>query len=290
MIPVSDSLHFGVAGVPESCPDDSSLKGLDCVLATGLEAMEIEFVNGLKMSFETASLLQKKSHQQKIRLSAHAPYFINLNTEDPVKRMQSQDLLLKSLRLAAAAGASDLVFHAGYYGMKNPDETYETIKKSLAEVISLARAERIPTRLRIETMGKRKQFGSLDEVLNLCRELDGLFPCLDFAHIFAREGRVNSYREFFQVLSKVEKKLGPRALKTAHIHISGVQYNESGELRHLNLGESEFRYEEWLQALDDTGVRGTIICESPSLEADALLLKNLYHSLRAKKSVPEEKF
>jgi len=283
MIPASDGLYFGVAGVPESCSDDSSLKGLDCLLATGLEAMELEFVKGLKMSFETASRLQKKAQQQKIRLSAHAPYFINLNTEDSTKRMQSQDLLLKSLRLAAAAGATELVFHAGYYGSRGPGETYETIKNSLAEVMSMARAERIPTRLRIETMGKRKQFGSLDEVLNLCRELEGLYPCLDFAHIFAREGRVNSYRDFFQVLNKVEKKLGSRALKTSHIHISGVHYNQTGELRHLNLGESDFRYEEWLQALDDAGVRGTIICESPSLEADALMLKNLYHSLRYKK-------
>ncbi|MGB9835811.1 MAG: TIM barrel protein [Candidatus Saccharicenans sp.] len=288
MNPVSDRLYFGVAGVPQSCPDDSSLKGLDCLLNTGLEAMELEFVNGLKMSFETASRLQKKAHQHQLRLSAHAPYFINLNTEDPIKRMQSQDLLLKSLRLAAAAGASELVFHAGYYGPKSAEETYETIKNSLSDVISMARAERIPTRLRIETMGKKKQFGSLDEVLNLCRELDGLYPCLDFAHIFSREGRVNSYRDFFQVLSKVEKKLGSRALKTAHIHISGVHYNQTGELRHLNLSESDFRYEEWLQALDDAGVRGTVICESPSLEADALMLKNLYHSLRYKKITSEE--
>ena len=283
MIPASDGLYFGVAGVPESCPDDSSLKGLDCLVASGLEAMELEFVNGLKMTYETASLLQKKAHQQKIRLSAHAPYFINLNADDPIKRMQSQQWLLKSLRLATAASASDLVFHAGYYGLKSPEETYESIKTSLAEVMSMARSERIPTRLRIETMGKRKQFGSLEEVLNLCRELEGLLPCLDFAHIFAREGRVNSYRDFLLVLNKVEKKLGPRALKNAHIHISGVHYNQTGELRHLNLTESDFRYEEWLQALHDAGVRGTVICESPALEAEALMLKNLYASLQCKK-------
>lgn len=283
MTPVPESLLFGVAGIPHSCPDDSSLKAVGLVQQMGLEALELEFVQGLKMGPETAARIRLAARSHRIKLSAHAPYFINLNALDRGKRMQSQDLLLNSLRLAAAAGAGDLVFHAGYYGLKSPEETYQNIKNSLKEVLSIARSEKIPARLRLETMGKRKQFGSLDEVLSLCRELDGLYPCLDFAHIFAREGRVNSYRDFLQILKKVEKKLGRSSLKSAHIHISGVKYNQTGELKHLNLQESEFRFDEWLQALDDAGVAGTIICESPSLESDALMLKNLYHNLIEKR-------
>lgn len=283
MTPVPEGLLFGVAGIPHSCPEDSSLKAVELVQQMGLEALELEFVQGLKMGPETAARIRLAARNHRVKLSAHAPYFINLNAEDRGKRMQSQDLLLNSLRLAAAAGAGDLVFHAGYYGLKSPEETYQNIKNSLKEILSIARSEKIPARLRLETMGKRKQFGSLDEVLSLCRELDGLLPCLDFAHIFAREGRVNSYRDFLQVIKKVEKKLGRSALKTAHIHISGVKYNQTGELKHLNLQEAEFRFDEWLQALDDAGVAGTIICESPSLETDALMLKNLYHNLKEKR-------
>ncbi|MGB9907006.1 MAG: TIM barrel protein [Candidatus Saccharicenans sp.] len=287
MTPVPERLLFGVAGIPNSCPEESSLRAVEHVLQSGLEALELEFVQGLKMGPETASQIRQASRRHQIRLSAHAPYFINLNAEDRGKRMQSQDLLLNSLRLAASAGATDLVFHAGYYGLKTPEETYLNIKNSLREILSIARSEKIAARLRIETMGKRKQFGSLDEVLSLCRELEGLWPCLDFAHIFAREGRINSYRDFYQVLKKVEKKLGRTALQNAHIHISGVKYNQTGELKHLNLEESDFRFDEWLQALDDLGVAGTVICESPSLEADALMLKNLYHNLKEKKPAPE---
>lgn len=283
MIPVPEGLIFGVAGIPHSSHEDSSLRAVEQLRQLGLEALELEFVQGLKMGPETAGRVKLASLNHRVKLSAHAPYFINLNAEDRGKRMQSQDLLLNSLRLAAAAGASDLVFHAGYYGQKSPEETYLNIKNSLGEILSIARSERIPARLRVETMGKRKQFGSLDEVLSLCRELDGLLPCLDFAHIFAREGRINSYRDFFQVLKKVEKKLGQSALRNAHIHISGVKYNQTGELKHLNLEESEFRFDEWLQALDDAGVSGTVICESPSLETDALMLKNLYHNLKEKR-------
>lgn len=282
-MPAPEGLLFGLAGIPHSCSDDSSLQAVGQVRRLGLEALELEFVQGLKMGPETAGRVRLAALNHRVKLSAHAPYFINLNAEDRGQKMQSQDLLLNALRLASAAGATDLVFHAGYYGSRSPEETYKNIKHSLQEVLSIARSEKIAARLRVETMGKKKQFGSLDEVLSLCRELEGLLPCLDFAHIFAREGRINSYRDFLQVIKKVEKKLGRSALKKAHIHISGVKYNQTGELKHLNLEESEFRYDEWLQALDDAGVAGTVICESPSLETDALMLKNLYHSLREKR-------
>jgi deoxyribonuclease-4 len=152
----------------------------------------------------------------------------------------------------------------------------------VAAVMSIVRTERLPTSVRVETMGKRSQFGSLDEVLLLCREIDGLRPCLDFSHIYARGGKVNSYQEFHRVLGKVAMKLGTAALKNAHIHIAGIHFNHTGELKHLNLDEADFRYDEWLQALRDAGVEGLVICESPNLEADALMLKNLYRAQQGK--------
>jgi len=287
MIPASNGVRFGVAGIPHSCPEDSSLRAVDCVASLGLEALELEFVHGLKLGPETARQIKIKSSQQGVKLSAHAPYFINLNAGDQGQRIRSQELLLNSLRLAGVAGASDLVFHAGYYGRQTPEETYSQIKNSLKEILSISRLEKIPVRLRIETMGKRQQFGTLDEVLALCRELEGLFPCLDFAHIFAREGKINSYRDFYQVLKKVERKLGHRALASAHIHISGVIFNQRGEIKHINLDESEFQYDEWLQAIIEVDLKGTIIVESPSLEADALRLKSLYYNLKDKGTSPE---
>jgi deoxyribonuclease-4 len=131
-------------------------------------------------------------------------------------------------------------------------------------------------------MGKRSQFGSLDEVLGMCRDVDGLQPCLDFSHLYAREGKVNSYADFHRVLSKVARKLGPRALRNVHIHIAGIHYGDKGEIKHLNLEEADFRYDEWLQALRDLGVEGLVICESPNLEEDALMLKKLFQAQAAK--------
>jgi deoxyribonuclease IV len=269
-------LLFGTAGVPLSTSEDSSLAAVERIKALGLDCLEIEFVKGVKMGYDTARKVREKAAMLGIRLSVHAPYFINLNSEDPGKRLSSQERLLNTARVGAACGAGSVVFHAAFYGKDPAEKTYEAVKAELKTLLSIVRTERLPITLRVETMGKRSQFGSLDEVLNLCREVDGLQPCLDFSHLYAREGKVNSYTDFHRVLSKVARKLGPRALRNIHIHIAGIHYGDKGEIKHLNLEEADFRYEEWLQALRDLAVEGLVICESPNLEEDALMLKKLY--------------
>lgn len=275
-------LRFGTAGVPFSSADDSSLAGIARIRELGLDALELEFVQGVKMGLDTAAKVREAARAADVRLSVHAPYFINLNSVDPGKRLASQERLLKTARVGEACGAASVVFHAAFYGADAPEKAYEAVKAELRTVLSIVRAERLSIALRVETMGKRSQFGSLDEVLGLCREVDGLKPCLDFSHLYAREGKINGYDEFHRVWAKVARKLGPRALRDVHVHIAGIQYGDKGEIRHLNLEETAFRTEEWLQVLRDLGVEGTIICESPNLEADAVLLKKLYGAQRAR--------
>jgi len=277
-------LLFGTAGVPLSADDASTLAALDRLKELGLDALEIEFVKGVKMGFDTARKVREKAAALGLRLSVHAPYFINFNSEDPGVRLHSQERLLSSVRVGSACGAGSVVFHAGFYGKDSPEKAHAAIRQGLSAVMSIVRSERLPAAVRVETMGKRSQYGTLDEVLLLCREVDGLRPCLDFSHIYAREGRVNSIAEFERVLGKVARKLGPSALKNAHIHIAGIHFNQSGEVKHLNLDEADFRTEEWLQALRDFGVEGLVICESPNLEGDALMLRDLYWAQTRKSS------
>jgi deoxyribonuclease-4 len=282
MVSAPRGLLFGTAGVPFSAEDDSTLAGIERIKALGLDCQEIEFVQGVRMGLDMARAVREKAEALGVRLSVHAPYHINLNSEDPGKRLASQERLLKTARVGDACGAASAVFHAAFYGKDTAETAYGAVKGELKTVLSILRNERLKIALRIETMGKRSQFGSLDEVLSLCRELDGLQPCLDFSHLHAREGKINSYEEFERVLAKVARKLGPRALKNVHIHIAGIHYGDKGEIKHLNLEETDFRYDEWLQALRDLGVEGLVICESPNLEGDAVMLKKLYQAQGAR--------
>jgi deoxyribonuclease-4 len=282
MTSASRKLLFGTAGVPLSTPVATTLAALDHIKKLGLDCLEVEFVKGVKMGTDTAKQIGQKAAALGIRLSVHAPYYINLNSAEQGKRLAGQEHLIASARLARVLGARSLIFHGGYYGHNSPDETYENIKNALRNVVSILRSEQNPVVLRPETMGKKTQFGSLEEVLALCREVDGLRPCFDFSHLHARESNENSYRHFCHVFRKIAKKLGERSLGDMHIHIAGILYGERGEIKHLDLQKSDFNFDSWLQALRDVGAAGMVICESPNLESDALMLKRIYQSHRMK--------
>lgn len=128
-------------------------------------------------------------------------------------------------------------------------------------------------------MGKRTQFGTLEEVLELSAEIEGVMPCIDFCHLHAREGKENSYQEFTKILSRVEECLGKEGLSNMHMHISGVEYGKNGEKKHLNLKESDFNYPILMKTLKEFKTRGRVIIESPILEQDALMLKQLYNEI-----------
>jgi deoxyribonuclease-4 len=195
------------------------------------------------MGSDLCQKIKEKAKEFKVALSVHAPYFVNLNSAEEGKRLSSQERLLRSARMAEKCGAKSVVFHCAYYGKSTPEQTYETVKKGLKDVLSILKSERNSVVLRPETMGKKSQFGSLEEILFLCRDLDGMLPCIDFCHIHAREGKANTYGEFYRILKKIEKKLGSAALKNMHIHISGVAYSDKGEIKHLILNESDFAEE-----------------------------------------------
>lgn len=272
-------LLFGTGGVPHSAKSHFTASGIERIAELGLGCMEIEFVRGVKMGEDGASLVAETASKRGIKLSAHAPYYINLNAREPEKVKASQERLLQTARIASLCGAESVVFHTGYYLGDPPEKVYDTVKKYLAETLNQLKRENNQVRIRPEIMGKHSEFGTLDEVFDLCTELEGLAICMDFAHWHARTGKFNSYPEFASILSQTEQRLGRAALDDMHIHLSGIHYGAKGEIKHLNLKESDLRYVELLQALRDHQAEGIVICESPNLEEDALLLQATYNAL-----------
>jgi len=272
-------LLFGTGGVPHSAKQPSTVSGIERISELGLGCMELEFVQGVRMSEIAAYQVAETAAKTGIKLSAHAPYFINLNAREPEKIKSSQERLLKTARIAALCGASSVVFHAAFYLGDPPQEAYNAVKKHLAEVLNQLESENNKLWIRPEVTGKPSQFGTIEEILDLCAELEGLAPCIDFAHWHARTGKSNSYSEFASILTQVKERLGRAALDNMHLHVSGVNYGKKGEISHLDLRDSDLNYVELLKALKDCDVRGLFICESPSLEEDAQLLQATYRSL-----------
>jgi len=272
-------LLFGTGGAPHSASANTTVAGIERIAELGLGCMEIEFVLGVKMGEDEARLVAEAAARKGVKLSAHAPYFINFNAREPEKIRASQERLLKTARIAALCGAQSIVFHTAFYLGDSPEEAYNKIKKHLEEVMLQLRQENNRVCIRPEVMGKQSQFGTIEEILNLCIELEGLAPCVDFAHWHARTGIFNSYQEFVSILLQIEERLGRVALDDMHIHFSGIKYGGKGEIKHLNLEESDFQYIELIRALKDYKVKGLFICESPNLEDDAQLLQKAYNAI-----------
>jgi deoxyribonuclease-4 len=113
------------------------------------------------------------------------------------------------------------------------------------------------------------------------REIPGVFPCLDFAHLHARagNGEMNTYDEWCQVLEAYAKALGEVSLKTLHIHLSGIEYSAKGERNHLPIQESDFDLQGLFKALSAFNAGGRILCESPIMEEDALFMQKTWQEI-----------
>jgi deoxyribonuclease-4 len=273
-------LLFGTGGVPLSAESRSTEAGIERIAELGLSCMEVEFVQGVKMSPQVAVSVGELAARKNVVLTAHGPYFVNLNAVEPQKVHMSKERILQTARIAALFGARSITFHAAFYLKNTPAETYAMVKRHLQEVVNILRKEGNKVTISPEVTGKPSQFGTLEELLRLSSEIEGVAPCIDFSHWHARTGKANSYQEFLAVLDQVEKKLGRGALNNMHIHLSGIAYGNKGEIRHLMLSDSDLHYRDLLKALKERKAKGVVICESaPYLENDALLLQQTYREL-----------
>ncbi len=257
-------IFLGPAGTG---PD--ALKGLSFVAEQGLRACEIEFTYGVRMSAETAEKIRALNKKLKLRLSIHAPYYINLASHDPEKIIASKKRIVASCRLGSIMGASYVVFHAGFYGKHSHDECYDIIKSQIISLKEELEENNINIALAPETTGKKSQFGSLEELLRLRKET-GCSICVDFAHLYARENGRLKFSDAFKAIDKA-------GLKKIHAHFSGIEFTEKGERRHLILEESFFR--PLAKEILKRDIDITIISESPVTWQDSLKMKSLLESL-----------
>ena len=284
----ANGFRFGTVGSPIGTPKKpgGSPGGILFTSELGLSALELAWVQSVRVSDETCAVIKKTAKEAGVALSVHAPYYINLNAQTKELLKGSLARLLAAARAGYKAGATDIIFHPGSYMKQDPDKVYPVARKRLAEVVDQLRAEKVDVTLRPETMGKGAMLGSLEETVQLARDIDGVLPCIDFAHLHARpgDGSFNSYEEFSASLKIVAAGLGQRGLQSLHIHLSGIDYGPGGEKKHLPLKEADLKYKDLFKALIDIGASGRILCESPVMEEDALLMKRSYQRLAKQKA------
>lgn len=270
---------FGTVGSPHTMPPKpgGSVGAIQYLSGLGLRAFELGWVQSVRVKRETCEAIHQAAEQAKVAVSVHAPYFINLNA-DRQEWPRSRKRLMDAARFGYWAGATDIVFHPGSYFGGEPATVLEKAIPRLRACAEELRGDGVDVTLRPETMGKSAMLGSLTDALAMSQAVPGVLPCLDFAHLHARpgDGSVNTFDEWRQILRAYRSALGADSLRRLHIHVSGIAYGPKGEKKHLMLVESDLDVAGLLQALVREGCGGRILCESPVMERDALLLRQAW--------------
>jgi len=242
-----------------------NLKGVAKVAEAGLDCMEVAFTYGVRMKLKTAQALGTRAKAHGIMLSVHAPYYINLASEEKEKSDASRIRILDSCEKAHAMGARNVVFHAGFYQNRTAGQTYDLIKKAIVTMQKSIARQGWRVQLCPEITGKPTQFGSLAELLKLKKET-GCGITVDFSHLYARQQGQIDYAE---VLAKLPQ--------TFHAHFSGIEYGDKGERKHIRTTNAFF--EPLARALVQGEANISIINESPKPYADAVMMKKLIKKL-----------
>jgi deoxyribonuclease IV len=251
------TIRFGPAGLG---PVKTALEVLERYHKLGLKACEIAFTYSVYIKPEEAKIIGEKAKELDIELSIHAPYFVNLNSSEKEKIEATKKRILHCCEIGELLGAKVVVFHPGYYSNKGKSEedkkeTYDSIKKGIEEILDVIKKNKWMIKIAPETMGKVNVFGSVEEISMLVKETGCAF-CIDFAHILAREKKVD-----------YEKVINLFPQKEWHVHFSGIVYGDKGEKHHISTEKSAWK--ELLENLPkDKTIR--IVNESPTLFEDSI--------------------
>ncbi len=271
-----DKLNFLTAGVPLSAGTKGYVRGFEILDEMGLDGLELEFVHGVRISDKSRDAV---SSAKKV-ITAHAPFYVNLNSREPEKVEASVQRIIETAEVANELGGYSITFHAGFYLGQEKELVYKQIESQTRIIADSLEKSGNRIWIRPETTGKGTQWGDLEEIIRLSKEFETVLPCVDFSHLHARyNGISNTYDEFCAIFEKIGNELGQTALDNFHAHIAGIEYGAKGEKKHLNLEESDFNYKDLLKAFKEFGIKGAVVCESPNIEEDAKLLKDYYLNL-----------
>ncbi len=247
----------------------------------GLDAYEYQCGNGVTGTEATFRRIGERAKENGISLSLHAPYFISLSGTDPETRLKSLGYIAKSRDAALAMGADTIVIHTGSAGKITREEALALAADTMAR--ALDGLGDLPVRYGLETMGKKNQLGTLEEVIVLCKADPRLVPVVDFGHLNAREcgGVFRTADDYRRVFDLIGSGLDDYRARYLHCHFSRIEFTAAGEKKHLTFEDTAFGPDHGplMEAIAKEGLCPRIICESAGTMAeDALTMKKAFLS------------
>ena len=246
----------------------------------GLDAFEYQAVRWCpkpQMKQQDAEELGVEARKNDVRLSMHGTYFVNLSGKRDVVEA-SKRRLIACATAADWMGAYVMVFHTGFYGRFEKDFAFKTCLDALKEVSAEMKNLGLKVKLGPETMGRKFQVGTIDEILTICQEVERTQLVIDWGHLHAlHQGTFKKTEDLREVAEKVEQMLGTEALRSMHCHFSKIEFTDQGEKRHHTLDEERYGpdFQMLAEVMADFQMYPTMICESPILDVDARKMQKM---------------
>ncbi|MBQ8908900.1 MAG: TIM barrel protein [Clostridia bacterium] len=274
---------------PSGCGDEFIEEGHKGILevpqwikSKGLDAYEYSFGHGYQMSSEKAQEAGIKFKEFDVKLSLHAPFYINFANPDDEMYQKTQGYIYTGIKFLRAFNADRLVFHPASCGKLTREEALALTANRFSETFDKMEEEGLLDGLLLcpETMGKTMQIGTYQEVVDLCKLNKHLVPTFDFGHINSLEGgTLKSKDDYKRILDYSLENIGFEKTNNCHIHFSKIQYGAKGEIKHLNYDDTMYgpEFEGLAEALIEYKLSPRVICESMSMMPhDAQIMKKIY--------------
>jgi deoxyribonuclease IV len=257
-------IRFGPARVPSR---ESPGAAIALLQELGFDACEIDFEGKFWMDYEWAATFGKLARKAKIVLSVHAPIAGFMGHAERGKKLNmATGMLDHSAGIAKAAGAELVVFHPGFLLERTREEAIDSICEQLGELRVRLEGKDRAVPFGVEVMGRVREIGSLEDVIEISRRTGWVRPVLDFAHMHATsDGGFTDAEPFAAALEAADEVMEPGA--PFHIHFSDIAFANRNETKHLAYGEGTLRADPLKQALRKFRRPATVISESPDLES-----------------------
>ena len=230
----------------------------------GYSACEIDFESGFWMGYPFAERLGELAREHDIALSVHAPLFGFMGHLETGGRKFTSAVgaLDRSAGIAAASGAELVVFHPGFLLGRTREDAIDAVVEQLATLRERLEGKGRTVPFGVEVMGRVRDLGSIEDVVEISRRLSWVRAVLDFAHMHATsDGQFLEIAPFTEALAAVDGILEPDA--PFHIHFSDIAFANRNETKHLPYGDGTLRAEPLRDALGGFERAATVISESP---------------------------
>ncbi len=282
-------IRFGPAGNSDAFYEEGhkhTVEAMEWVARMGLNAYEVSFGRGVRLKEETAGKIGEEARRYGVALSVHAPYFINLATDDPEKIAKNTSYFLESARAARWLGADRVVFHPGSCAKMDRNLAFNMTIRNFSAIMSNMDEQGFgDLTFCPETMGKINQLGDLFEIIQLANVDERVLPTIDFGHLHTRgRGAIQTQEDFRKILDALEDGIGHERTARMHVHFSKIEYTAMGEKQHRTFAEEGYgpHFEQLAPLLWEKRLEPRIICESKGTMAmDALTMKRMFEQAKA---------